>query len=95
MGGDASCLIDMAGRVVHRWRFTTIRFGPGASGGAGPKPERIGHARVFVVPNPSGRTAAYPGFAHQLGWFRELKRFEARREASPPRARTALPATGR
>lgn len=25
MGGDASYLIDMAGRVVHRWRFTTIR----------------------------------------------------------------------
>jgi hypothetical protein len=25
MGGDASYLLDMAGRVVHRWRFTTIR----------------------------------------------------------------------
>jgi TDG/mug DNA glycosylase family protein len=50
-------------------------FGPGASGGAGPKPERIGKARVFVVPNPSGRNAAYPGFADKLVWFRLLRRF--------------------
>ena len=50
-------------------------FGPQASGGAGPKPERIGRARVFVVPNPSGLNASYPGFADKLVWFRRLRRF--------------------
>jgi TDG/mug DNA glycosylase family protein len=50
-------------------------FGPGVSPGAGPKPERIGRSRVFVVPNPSGLNAAYPGFADKLVWFRKLKRF--------------------
>jgi len=50
-------------------------FGPKAPGGAGPKPERIGDARVFVVPNPSGLNASYPGFDDKLVWFRRLKRF--------------------
>jgi TDG/mug DNA glycosylase family protein len=57
-------------------------FGPGVTQGAGPKPERIGDARVFVVPNPSGLNAAYPGFEDKLVWFRRLKRF-----AAPPSAR--------
>jgi hypothetical protein len=30
---------------------------------------------VFVVPNPSGLNASYPGFAHKLVWFRKLRRF--------------------
>jgi TDG/mug DNA glycosylase family protein len=50
-------------------------FGREAGGGAGPKPERIGAARVFVVPNPSGLNAAYPGFEDKLVWFRRLARF--------------------
>jgi TDG/mug DNA glycosylase family protein len=64
-------------RVVAFVGSTVYRafFGPRASGGAGPKPERIGDARVFVVPNPSGRNAAYPGFADKLVWFRRLERF--------------------
>ena len=64
-------------RVVAFVGSTVYRafFGPRAGGGAGPKPERIGEARVFVVPNPSGRNAAYPGFAHKLVWFRRLKKF--------------------
>ena len=64
-------------RVVAFVGSTVYRafFGPRASGGAGPKPERIGNARVFVVPNPSGRNAAYPGFADKLVWFRRLQRF--------------------
>jgi TDG/mug DNA glycosylase family protein len=49
-------------------------FGPGVAPGAGPKPERIGAARVFVVPNPSGLNAAYPGFEDKLVWFRRLTR---------------------
>jgi TDG/mug DNA glycosylase family protein len=64
-------------RVVAFVGSTVYRAfcGPRASGGAGAKPERVGDARVFVVPNPSGRNAAYPGFAHKLVWFQELKRF--------------------
>ena len=50
-------------------------FGPGVAQGAGPKPERIGDARVFVLPNPSGLNAAYPGFADKLIWFKRLKTF--------------------
>jgi TDG/mug DNA glycosylase family protein len=49
-------------------------FGSRAGGGCGPKPERIGAARVFVVPNPSGRNAAYPGFCDKLVWYRRLAR---------------------
>jgi TDG/mug DNA glycosylase family protein len=45
------------------------------SGGAGAKPETIAGARVFVVPNPSGLNASFPGFAHKLVWFRALKDF--------------------
>jgi double-stranded uracil-DNA glycosylase len=50
-------------------------FGPGVTAGAGPKPERIGDARVFVVPNPSGLNAAYPGFEDKLIWFKRLKTY--------------------
>jgi TDG/mug DNA glycosylase family protein len=50
-------------------------FGPAASPGAGPKPERIGDARVFVLPNPSGLNAAYPGFRDKLIWFKRLRRY--------------------
>jgi TDG/mug DNA glycosylase family protein len=49
--------------------------GPSASAGPGLKPERIVGAAVFVVPNPSGRNAAYPGFADKLVWYRRLKRW--------------------
>ena len=52
-------------------------FGPRVTLGAGAKPERIGDARVFVLPNPSGLNAAYPGFNDKLVWFRRLKRFAA------------------
>jgi TDG/mug DNA glycosylase family protein len=58
-------------------------FGPRVTQGAGPKPERIGDARVFVVPNPSGLNAAYPGFEDKLIWFKRLKTYAEK----PPRAR--------
>jgi double-stranded uracil-DNA glycosylase len=45
------------------------------SGGPGEKPETIGGARVFVVPNPSGLNASFPGFEHKLVWFKALRRF--------------------
>ena len=44
---------------------------PAAAPGA--KPETIAGARVFVVPNPSGLNASYPGFAHKLVWFKKLR----------------------
>jgi TDG/mug DNA glycosylase family protein len=50
-------------------------FGPGVAPGAGPKPERIGKTRVFVLPNPSGLNAAYPGFRDKLVWYRRLTRY--------------------
>jgi TDG/mug DNA glycosylase family protein len=43
------------------------------SKGAGPKPEILYGAQVFVLPNPSGRNAAFPGFEDKLVWFRRLK----------------------
>jgi TDG/mug DNA glycosylase family protein len=50
-------------------------FGKTAGGGCGPRPERISGARVFVLPNPSGRNAAYPGFRDKLIWYRSLRRY--------------------
>ena len=53
-------------------------FGPSATSGPGPKPERIGDAAVFVVPNPSGRNAAFPSFDDKLRWYRRLNAWAAR-----------------
>jgi len=69
-------VVAFVGVTVYR-RF----IGRGATGGSGPKPERIGTARIFVVPNPSGRNAAYPGFDDKLQWYRRLARYAA--ETSP------------
>jgi TDG/mug DNA glycosylase family protein len=73
-------------RKIARWRPAVVAFvgvslyamyfaGHIARGGPGAKPEMISGARVFVVPNPSGLNASYPGFAHKLVWFRRLARF--------------------
>ena len=80
IGRARPAVVAFVGVTVYR-RF----FGPGARGGAGPKPERIGAARVFVVPNPSGRNAAYPGFGDKLVWYRGLAHYaaEARVAADP------------
>ena len=43
--------------------------------GPGPRRAVIAGARVFVLPNPSGRNAAYPGFANKLEWFVRLREF--------------------
>jgi len=85
-------VVAFVGVTVYR-RF----IGPGAVGGSGPKPERIGAARVFVVPNPSGRNAAYPGFADKLRWYRRLARFAAATPHGaprPPRSGGPLPNSG-
>jgi TDG/mug DNA glycosylase family protein len=46
-----------------------------ASGGVGAKPETIHGARVFVLPNPSGLNANFPGFKDKLVWFEKLREF--------------------
>lgn len=63
-------VVAFVGLTVYR-----AFFGPGVTPGAGPKPERIGDARVFVLPNPSGLNASYPGFEDKLVWFRALRQF--------------------
>jgi TDG/mug DNA glycosylase family protein len=68
-------VVAFVGGTAYR-RF----FGPSASGGPGAKPERIVGARVFVVPNPSGRNAAYPGFEDKLVWYRRLRQWTEDRE---------------
>jgi len=40
--------------------------------GPGLKAGPLAGARVFVLPNPSGRNRAYPGFEKKLAWFRRL-----------------------
>ena len=54
----------------------SLYFGKQASSpGPGAKAETISGARVFVVPNPSGLNASFPGFAHKLVWFERLRAF--------------------
>jgi len=65
-------VVAFVGLTVYRWFF-----GKSAAGGCGRKPERLGVSRVFVVPNPSGRNAAYPGFRDKLIWFRRLARHQS------------------
>jgi len=74
-------------RKIARWRPPVVAllgvslyrlyFGVAAGPGPGAKRERIGDARVFVLPNPSGLNASFPGFASKLIWFRRLRAFTA------------------
>ncbi len=47
-------------------------FPSGGSPGPGLKPDRLHDAEVYVLPNPSGRNRAYPGFEPKLVWYRAL-----------------------
>jgi TDG/mug DNA glycosylase family protein len=58
-----------------------------ATPGAGPKPERLEGARLFVVPNPSGLNATFPTFAAKLPWFEALRAFAAARSYAPRNSR--------
>jgi TDG/mug DNA glycosylase family protein len=72
-------------RKITRWKPAVVAFVGvslyqtffklSASGGPGEKPERLGTTRVFVVPNPSGLNASFPGFEHKLVWFKALREF--------------------
>ena len=81
IAGIEPAVVAFVGSTAYR-QF----FGPAASAGPGRKPERIGGATVFVVPNPSGRNAAYPGFGDKLVWYRRLRRW-----AKPGRSSTNAP----
>jgi double-stranded uracil-DNA glycosylase len=61
-------IVAMVGVTVFRAMFPE-RKGAVA---LGPQPERIGDTEVFVLPNPSGRNRAYPGFEAKLVWYRGL-----------------------
>src|SRR5438876_1092599 len=69
------CVVAFVGLTLYQ-HF----FGHKASGGAGEKPERIGNSRVFVLPNPSGLNASFPGFREKLVWFERLREFVERLE---------------
>ncbi len=43
--------------------------------GAGARADVIHGARLFVLPNPSGLNASYPGFEQKLVWFERLREF--------------------
>jgi TDG/mug DNA glycosylase family protein len=101
---------ESLGRTIEQIRPAVVAFvgrtayrafvGPSAGPGAGAKPERIAGAAVFVVPNPSGRNAAYPGFNDKLLWYRRLARWAAERSrrgssARPTRAAPAAPRSAR
>jgi TDG/mug DNA glycosylase family protein len=70
-------------RRVRRWKPGVVVFvgltiyqqifGRTATPGPGAKPETFGGARVFVVPNPSGLNASFPGFKHKLVWYEALR----------------------
>jgi double-stranded uracil-DNA glycosylase len=64
-------------RVVAFVGVTIYRSFFGVSDGVGPglKEERIAGARVFVLPNPSGLNASFPGFQDKLVWFERLRIF--------------------
>ncbi|HEU4614125.1 MAG TPA: mismatch-specific DNA-glycosylase [Kofleriaceae bacterium] len=54
--------------------------------GPGPKPELVGGARLFVVPNPSGLNASFPSFDAKLPWFRQLALYAGLGKPSPTSA---------
>ena len=63
-------VVGFVGVTLYR-----IYFGAVAGPGPGTKKETISGARVFVVPNPSGLNASFPGFEHKLVWFKKLRVF--------------------
>jgi TDG/mug DNA glycosylase family protein len=67
-------VVAFVGITIYRYFFD------GVQGGAGPKPEMISGAHVFVLPNPSGLNASFPGFRDKLIWFENLRRFVAELE---------------
>ena len=61
--------------VDHASASKTPSINESVSSGAGAKTELIHGAKVFVLPNPSGLNASFPGFKHKLVWFQALREF--------------------
>ncbi|HJU10108.1 MAG TPA: mismatch-specific DNA-glycosylase [Candidatus Binataceae bacterium] len=63
-------VVALVGATIYR------HFAPNrTNSGVGPKSERIDGGRVFVLPNPSGLNANFPGFNDKLVWFEKLREF--------------------
>lgn len=62
-------VVALVGLTIYPLLFGAPPGGPGA------KDVRLGDSRVFVLPNPSGLNASFPGFEDKLVWFRALKEF--------------------
>ena len=67
-------IVAFVGISIYRHYFRVA-----AGDGAGAKPEMIGDARVFALPNPSGLNASFPGFKDKLVWYEKLRDFAAGR----------------
>jgi len=81
-------VVAFVGITIYRDFFGAAavkRAGAAHRGGAGAAPETISGARVFVLPNPSGLNASFPGFKDKLVWFEELRRFIDSAPATKPR----------
>jgi double-stranded uracil-DNA glycosylase len=61
-------VVALVGVSIYRQLFPAS-----TSKGPGLKSETIDAAWIFVLPNPSGRNAAFPGFEDKLVWFRRLR----------------------
>jgi TDG/mug DNA glycosylase family protein len=57
-------------------------FAREATPGPGAKPQTFGGAPIFVVPNPSGLNASFPGFDSKLVWFAALRDWVGERSPS-------------
>jgi TDG/mug DNA glycosylase family protein len=84
-------VVALVGVTLHRALFSERRTSPIP---LGLQDERLGGARVFVLPNPSGRNANY-SYSEMLAAFRALaaatsssRRRLSSRGSSPPRRRS-------
>jgi hypothetical protein len=66
-------LRELSGKAVSEARRKLSAEAAGS--GAGAKTELLCGARVFVLPNPSGLNASFPGFKDKLVWFERLREF--------------------
>ncbi len=70
IAGVQPAVVALVGATIYRY-FSRDR----AAYGVGPKTETLHGARVFVLPNPSGLNANFPGFRDKLVWFEQLREF--------------------
>jgi TDG/mug DNA glycosylase family protein len=78
-------VVALVGVTLYRMCFPAPP--PTATGGPGEKAETLGGAPVFVVPNPSGLNASFPGFEHKLVWFKKLREYLDLRDRAAGRRR--------